>query len=127
MTDQEIIEMFEEEFGAQDLDVADAEVISFARALLAKADEEIKVLHTKLAGETLRADQGWTRYEAANTARLNSDAALAKAVPEGFVVVPKEPTEGMLRPFYNCPPEELRMGYVAMLMVSPSPEGEKKP
>lgn len=39
-----------------------------ARAVAAK-DEEILALHRKLAGETLRANQGWQRYEEANRDR----------------------------------------------------------
>lgn len=38
------------------------------------ANQEIVALHSKLAGEKLRADQGWERYEAANRRALASDA-----------------------------------------------------
>lgn len=40
-------------------------------------DEEILTLHRKLAAETLRADQGWQRYESANADRNALRAALA--------------------------------------------------
>lgn len=39
---------------------------------------EIKSLHRKLAAETLRADEGWRRYEAANKARNAAEAELAR-------------------------------------------------
>ena len=54
----------------------------------ADQEKELIALHAKLAGETLRADQGWQRYEAANNARNNAELALSRAIPEGHVVVP---------------------------------------
>lgn len=50
---------------------------AFARALIAKHEQEIIALHAKLAGETLRADQGWQRYEAANAARVRAEDLLS--------------------------------------------------
>jgi len=40
------------------------------------------------------------------------------AIPEGMVLVPKEPTEAMLRPFYGCQPDELGLAFEAMLQIS---------
>ncbi len=40
---------------------------------IAQKEAEIRELHIKLAGQTLRADQGWARYEAANKGRLERD------------------------------------------------------
>lgn len=48
-------------------------------------------------------------------------AALASAVavvPETHAVVPKEPSEAMLRPFYECPPDELGLAWSAMLVIA---------
>lgn len=127
MTDQDILNVFADHIGINE-GLRD-QVIAHGRVLLAKADEEIKALHAKLAGETLRADQGWQRYEVANTARLNADAALAKAVPEGFVVVPKEPTFEMLRPHHEAGGSTgariMANAYRAMIAAAPSPEGKK--
>lgn len=39
--------------------------------------EEILALHRKLAGETLRADQGWQRYESANKRANAAEAKIA--------------------------------------------------
>lgn len=67
------------------------------QALQAKQEKELIALHAKLAGETLRADQGWQRYEAANEARNRAEEECARAwgivtmnraIPEGHVVVP---------------------------------------
>lgn len=75
------------------------------QALQAKQEQELIALHAKLAGETLRADQGWQRYEAANEARNRAEEECARAwgivtmnraIPEGHVVVPKEPTKDMV-------------------------------
>jgi len=46
----------------------------------AVADEEVLALHRQLAAETLRADQGWQRYEAKNRECLDLRAALATPV-----------------------------------------------
>ena len=35
-----------------------------------------------------------------------------------FVSEPVKPTEGMLRPFYDCPPDELELAWSAMLAVA---------
>jgi hypothetical protein len=44
---------------------------------------EILALHRDLAGERLRADQGWTRYESANRDRneLRARIAVASSIP----------------------------------------------
>lgn len=49
-------------------------------------EQDAKHLHVKLAGETLRADQGWERYEASNKAHmacLNERAAEIGKAMEG--------------------------------------------
>jgi hypothetical protein len=38
--------------------------------------------------------------------------------PEGLSLVPVTPTEAMLRPFYECPPDELPLAWAAMLTVA---------
>lgn len=35
----------------------------------------------------------------------------------GLAQVPVEPTEAMLRPFYACPPDELKLAWMAMLKI----------
>ena len=49
------------------------------------ATEDVPTLHRKLAGETLRADQGWARYKAANAARNAAEAAFAAIQPQAFI------------------------------------------
>lgn len=49
----------------------------------ASAQKEILSLHTKLAGETLRADQGWERYEARNKSALALEKQL-EAADDGY-------------------------------------------
>lgn len=39
------------------------------------------------------------------------------AIPEGWVMVPKAPTDAMLRPFMDCPDDELRLAWEAMLRI----------
>lgn len=39
-------------------------------------------------------------------------------VPEGWELVPKEPTEAILRPFYECPPDELNLAWQAALYIA---------
>tara|TARA_Y100000296_G_scaffold80523_1_gene106221 strand:- start:34975 stop:35463 length:489 start_codon:yes stop_codon:yes gene_type:complete len=56
--------------------------LEMALALLAKKQEEVVALHAKLAGVTLRADQGWQRYEAANKARIKAESELVEARAE---------------------------------------------
>jgi hypothetical protein len=46
--------------------------------------DDIQALHRKLAGETLRADLGWSRYKAANAARNAAEAALAEMHPQAL-------------------------------------------
>lgn len=100
-----------------------------ARATMAKHEQEISALNAKLAGETLRADQGWQRYEAANKARINADALLSKAIPEGYVVVPKEPTQEMRAIGYESyrstlnNPKWVEFMFKAMIAAAPSVEG----
>ena len=110
-----------------------------ARATMAKHEQEISALHAKLAGETLRADQGWQRYEAANKARINADALLSKAIPEGYVVVPAYPTDDMFvigGEVFSDSARQYNPGdsrddqdygasiYRAMIAAAPSVEGE---
>ena len=38
--------------------------------------------------------------------------------PEGYQLVPHEPTDALLRPFYNCPPDELQHAWSAALRVA---------
>lgn len=69
------------------------------------------------AGHTLTSD------EAALFDRLRKqwDAATpapAPAVPAGFVLVPVDASPAMLRPFYECPPEELTLAWRAALLVA---------
>lgn len=45
-------------------------------------------------------------------------AAQALAVPEGWQMVPKEADDAMLRPFYDCPPEELPLAWQAALYIA---------
>lgn len=44
--------------------------------------------------------------------------AAQPAVPEGFWLAPDLPTKAMLRPFYECPPEELEIAYLAMAHIA---------
>lgn len=46
-------------------------------------DEEVLALHRKLAAETLRADQGWQRYEEANRDRNSLRADMAATAQQG--------------------------------------------
>lgn len=39
-------------------------------------------------------------------------------VPEDCVVVPKEPSDALLRPFYECPPDELGLAWSAMQRIA---------
>lgn len=39
------------------------------------------------------------------------------ALPKGWQLVPLEPTEAMLRPFYECPPDELRLAWMAAMKI----------
>jgi hypothetical protein len=36
---------------------------------------------------------------------------------EGLVQIPRKPSEAMLRPFYDCPPDELGLAYETMLVM----------
>jgi hypothetical protein len=40
------------------------------------------------------------------------------AIPKGWQLVPINPTDGMLRAFIECPEDELRLAYEAMLRVT---------
>ena len=44
--------------------------------------------------------------------------AIMRKEPEGLVSVPLKPTTAMLRPFYECPPDELELAWDAMLAIS---------
>lgn len=46
---------------------------AYVEQTIAYKEAEILRLHAQLAGQTLRADQGWARYEAANKGRLERD------------------------------------------------------
>lgn len=52
----------------------DSALTAYADLAIADKDAEILRLHVKLAGETLRADQGWERYEHANKSRLHLES-----------------------------------------------------
>jgi hypothetical protein len=39
-------------------------------------------------------------------------------VPEGFWLAPLEPSEAILRPFYECPPEELKLAWAAAIAIA---------
>lgn len=41
-----------------------------------------------------------------------------KTTSEALALVPVKPTEAMLRPFYECPPEELELAWTAMLEIA---------
>lgn len=43
------------------------------------------------------------------------------------VMVPVEPTDAMLRPFYECPPDDLRVAYEAMLRIAKHQAAAKEP
>jgi hypothetical protein len=43
--------------------------------------------------------------------------AAAAKLPATHVMVPVEPTDAMLRPFYDCPPDELKLAWQAMLHI----------
>lgn len=126
MTDQEIVALFDDKIGPPAFEFADKRIVAFANALLRKKEEEIVELHARLAGANLRADIGWSRYEKANTARINAekclsqtwDALLSRAIPEGHVVVPKEPTQEMCAAGYYthgtpCAPEIIYRAMIA--------------
>ena len=46
---------------------------------------------------------------------------------EAPAMVPVKPTEAMLRPFYNCPPEELELAYQAMLAIAKAEMKRREP
>jgi len=48
-------------------------------AALEVFDEDLNALHRRLAAETLRADQGWSRYESANKERIELQKQLANS------------------------------------------------
>jgi hypothetical protein len=58
---------------------ARAEILGIYHSAGARHAEEINALHRRLAAETLRADQGWQRYEAANADRNTLRAAIPPA------------------------------------------------
>lgn len=51
-------------------------------------------------------------------APLYMGAPAVAGVPEGMVLVPVEPTKAMLRPFYECPPDELGLAWSATLAIA---------
>jgi hypothetical protein len=57
---------------------ADAPMAKAALERIVELEKETKFLHIKLAGETLRADQGWERYEYANKSHMAAIAAQSK-------------------------------------------------
>lgn len=61
---------------------SEAQMRAYAELAIAEKDAEILRLHVKLAGETLRADQGWDRYEAANRMCQNQQAYIASVKRE---------------------------------------------
>lgn len=56
------------------------------------------------------------KTQAAEVERLTAELTAVRA--DGLSVVLTSPTEGMLRPFYQCPPDELPLAWAAALMVS---------
>ncbi len=143
MTDQDIVALFDDKIGPPAFEFADKRIVAFANALLRKKEEEIIELHARLAGANLRADIGWSRYENANTARINAEkclsqtwnSLLSRAIPEGHVVVPKEPTIEMIAALgfggdvamaigHAAISETIANNYRAALSAAPAPEGE---
>jgi hypothetical protein len=58
-------------------------------------------------------------HEEAWSAAINGlYAALEARESAGWKLVPTEPDQALLRPFWQCPPEELRLAWQAMLMVA---------
>lgn len=54
---------------------------------------------------------------------LDLDTATpAQPAPAGWKLVPEVPTEAMLRPFYECPPDELKLAWQAMLAITEAAE-----
>ena len=54
----------------------------------------------------------------AEVERLRKDGERMGCPPEGYQLVPHEPTDALLRPFYNCPPDELQHAWSAALRVA---------
>jgi len=54
----------------------------------------------------------------AEVERLRKDGERMGCPPEGYQLVPHEPTHALLRPFYNCPPDELQHAWSAALRVA---------
>lgn len=46
------------------------------------------------------------------------EADRAQKVPDGWALVPIEPDDALMRPFYACPPDELSLAWRAMHMVA---------
>lgn len=45
-------------------------------------------------------------------------AKRGEAAPEGWQLVPNEADDALLRPFYECPPDELRLAWSASLLIA---------
>jgi uncharacterized protein YciI len=69
-----------------------AELAHGALAHIAELEQQNKALHIKLAGETLRADQGWERYEYANKSHM---AALQRVAELEKALNPRQWTDAM--------------------------------
>ena len=54
----------------------------------------------------------------AEVERLRKDGERMGCPPEGYQLVPHEPTDALLRPFYNCPPDELQHAWSSALRVA---------
>lgn len=85
------------------------------RAPYNPADRAFPVVRCRCGAEKCGTD--WDQSGNSAIRAWNHRAALLEPVGEGWVMVPKEPTEAMLRPFYECPPDELPLAWAAMLMV----------
>lgn len=60
------------------------------------------------------AQYAWSGWKA----RAAVEADRAQRVPDGWALVPIEPDDALMRPFYACPPDELSLAWRAMHMVA---------
>jgi len=58
------------------------------------------------------------REDIEDYARAAVEADRAQRVPDGWALVPIDPDDALLRPFYACPPDELGLAWRAMQMVA---------
>lgn len=71
-------------------------------------------------GSATRAAEALSRYTATKETLLKLLSARAGAwtIPAGFALLPLESSDALLRPFYECPPEELKLAWQAMHMIA---------